>query len=73
MRDQHFTFAYIFAAAKIGTDEAFALELPRVNTASMQEFLDCFAKTLTKGEVAALYLDQAGWKSSTALSLPVPR
>ena len=68
--DQRFTFAYIFAAAKIGSDEAFALVLPEVNTATMQIFLDQFSKTLAKDEIAIMYADQAGWHGSNALAVP---
>jgi hypothetical protein len=55
LADKRFTFAYIFAAAKIGTDKAFALVMPEVNTGTMQEFLSQFANALPKNEVAAMY------------------
>ena len=38
--DNRFTFAYIFAAIEPGTDNAFALVMPEVNTDAMQQFLD---------------------------------
>ena len=44
--DNRFTFAYIFACVEPGTDNAFALVLPYVNTEAMQVFLDHFAKTV---------------------------
>src|SRR5262245_31543434 len=68
--DRRFTFAYIFAAAKIGSDDAFALVMPEANTGSMQEFLDRFSQTLPKDEVAVMYADQAGWHGSKALRIP---
>ena len=40
--------------------------LPEANTATMQEFLDRFAQTLPKDEVAILYLDRVGWHGSRA-------
>ena len=43
--DQRYTFAYIFAASEVETDNAFALVLPEVNTGAMQMFLDRFALT----------------------------
>jgi hypothetical protein len=58
--DRRFTFAYIFGAAKIGSDDAFALVMPEANTASMQIFLNRFSQTLPKDEVAVMYADQAG-------------
>ena len=68
--DRRFTFAYIFAAAKIGSDDAFALVMPEANTGTMQEFLDRFSQTLPKNEVAVMYLDQAGWHGSKDLRIP---
>ena len=68
--DQRFTFAYIFAAVRPGTDEAFALVLPYVNTEAMQIFLDQFAATIPHDEHVALILDQAGWHGSNSLSVP---
>ena len=68
--DRRFTFAYIFGAAKIGSDEAFALVMPEVNTESMQIFLDEFSKTLPADEIAIMYADQAGWHGAKALRIP---
>ena len=53
-----------------GTDDAFALVLPYVNTEAMQIFLDRFAATIGKNEHVALILDQAGWHGSNSLSVP---
>lgn len=68
--DQRFTFAYIFAAARIGSDDAFALVMPEANTGNMQEFLDRFAQRLPTDEVAVIYADNAGWHSAKALRIP---
>ena len=68
--DKRFTFAYIFAAVEPGTDNAFALVMPYVNTEAMQEFLDRFAETIGEDEHVALVLDQAGWHGSGALVVP---
>jgi transposase len=68
--DQRFTFAYIFAAAEVETDNAFALILPEVHTAAMQEFLDRFAQTIPETDHVALFLDRAGWHGATALKVP---
>ena len=68
--DKRFTFAYIFAAVEPGTDNAFALVLPYVNTQAMQEFLNRFAETIMQAEHVALVLDQAGWHGSGALVVP---
>lgn len=68
--DKRFTFAYIFAAVEPGTDNAFALILPYVNTEAMQLFLDRFAKEVEDDEHVAMVLDQAGWHGSRALTVP---
>lgn len=70
MADKRFTFAYIFAAVEPGTDNAFALILPYVNTEAMQLFLDRFSSTLRADEHVAMVLDQAGWHGSRALVVP---
>ena len=68
--DQRFTFAYIFAASEVKTDNAFALILPEVHTVAMQEFLDRFAKTIPETDHVALFLDRAGWHSAATLKVP---
>ena len=68
--DKRFTFAYIFAAVEPGTDNAFALIMPYVNTDAMQIFLDRFAATIGEDEHVAMVLDQAGWHGANALIVP---
>ena len=68
--DNRFTFAYIFAAIEPGTDNAFALLMPEVNTDAMQQFLDRFAATIGEDEHVAMVLDQAGWHGANALQVP---
>jgi len=70
LADKRFTFAYIFAAVEPGTDNAFALVLPYVNTEAMQLFLDRFSATIDDGEHVAMMLDQAGWHGARALVVP---
>ncbi len=52
------------------TDNAFALILPEVHTAAMQEFLDRFAETIPETDHVALFLDRAGWHGAAALKVP---
>ncbi len=68
--DQRFTFAYIFAASEVETDNAFALILPEVHTEAMQIFLDRFAETIPHTDHVALFLDRAGWHGAAALKVP---
>ncbi len=53
-----------------GTDNAFALVLPYVNTEAMQLFLDRFSATLGEEDHVAMVLDQAGWHGAKALAVP---
>ena len=70
MCDKRFTFAYIFAAVEPGTDNAFALIMPHVNTQAMQKFLDHFSATIAQDEHVAMLLDQAGWHAAKHLRMP---
>ena len=70
LNDQRFAYAYIFGAAKMGSDEAFALVIPEVNTAAMQEFLDRLSETLPRDEIALMYVDRAGWHGAKKLRVP---
>ena len=68
--DQRYTFAYIFAASEVETDNAFALVLPDVNTKAMQLFLDPFTATIPDADHVALFLDGARWHRANALKEP---
>jgi transposase len=68
--DQRFESLYLFAACRPGTDETFALALPRVNADAMTIFLEHFAHQLEPGVHAVLVLDQAGWHDARALHVP---
>ena len=70
--NKRFTFAYIFAAVEPGTDNAFALVMPYVNTEAMQVFLDRFAATIGDDEHVAMVLDQAGLTTSAGQRAPAP-
>ncbi len=68
--DQRFESLYLFAACRPGTDETFALALPRVNVDAMTIFLEHFSRQLAPGVHAVLVLDQAGWHDARALLVP---
>ena len=61
---------YLFAACRPGTDEAFALALPRATTEAMALFLAAFAQRLAPGVHAVLLLDRAGWHLTPKLKVP---
>ncbi len=68
--DQRYTSMYLFAASRPGTDEAFALALPRADAGTMGIFLDPFSDQLAPDVHAVLILDQAGWHNERALHVP---
>ena len=68
--DHRYASAWIYAAVRPGTDDAFALVLPEVGAAAMQVFLDRFAASLPKGVHVALLLDGAGWHTAGDIAVP---
>jgi len=68
--DHRHTSAWLYAAVRPSTDEAFALVMPEVSTAAMQAFLDGFAATLSQGLLAALLLYGAGWHTADVITVP---
>lgn len=68
--DKRFKSAYLYGAVRPGTDDAFALVLPRADTAMMQIFLDAFAASLPARVHAVLVLDKAGWHVTGRLAIP---
>ena len=68
--DQRCSWTHLLAAVRPATGEGFALVLPEVSTAAMDEFLARFAATLAKDEHAATVLDRAGWHTTEKLAIP---
>lgn len=68
--DQRYASLYLFAASRPGTDEAFALALPRADAGTMAIFLDHFSRQIAPNVHVVLILDQAGWHDPRALSVP---
>jgi transposase len=68
--DHRYASAWLYAAIRPGTDEAFALVLPEVSTEAMQAFLDGFAETLPERVHVALLVDGAGWHIAADLAVP---
>jgi hypothetical protein len=68
--DQRYTSLSLFAASRPGTNEAFALALPRADAGTMRLFLDHFSRQLAPDVHAVLILDQAGWHNERALCVP---
>ena len=68
--DQRYTSLYLFAASRVGTDEAFALALPRADAGTMEVFLHYFSRQIASDAHVVLILDQAGWHDPRALRVP---
>jgi transposase len=68
--DHRYASAWLHAAIRPGTDEAFALITTEVGTATTQAFLDAFGASLPKGVHAALLLDGAGWHTARDIVVP---
>lgn len=70
LTDKRFKSTYIYGAVRPGSDDAFALVLPRADTAMMQIFLDAFSATIKPNVHAILVMDKAGWHVTGRLKLP---
>ena len=68
--DHRYVSAWIYAAVRPGTEEAFALVMSEVSAEAMQAFLDRFAATLPERVHAALLLDGAGWHIAADITVP---
>jgi len=68
--DHRHASAWLYAAVRPGTDDAFALVIPEVSAAAMQVFLDRLAAGLPASVHAALLLDGAGWHIADDLVIP---
>jgi transposase len=68
--DHRCASAWLYAAVRPGTDQAFALVIPEVSAAAMRVFLDGFAATLPERVHAALLLDGAGWHIAADITVP---
>lgn len=68
--DNRFTFAYLFAAVRAGSDQAHAWVMPHANKQTMQHFLDRFSAERDPDEHAVMVLDQAAWHDTRALNVP---
>jgi putative transposase len=69
--DRRHASAWLYAALRPGTDEAFAPILTEVGAAAMQASLDRFAAAaVPEGVHAALPLDGAGWRPAGGIAVP---
>ncbi|CAI9404814.1 hypothetical protein ANOBCDAF_04693 [Pleomorphomonas sp. T1.2MG-36] len=68
--DKRFKSVYIYGAIHPGTDDAFALILPRADTEMMRLDFDTFAQSLPTDVHVVLVLDKDGWHVTGRLKPP---
>lgn len=67
IRQQQFTYAYIFGAVCPCQDKAVGSVMPQVNTKAMQAHLDLIAQQVPVGRHAVVVMDRAGWHTTSKL------
>ena len=65
LRQQQFTYAYIYAAICPATAQAVGLALPSANTACMSLHIDEISRSIPQGRHALLIMDGAGWHQAS--------
>ena len=71
IRQTQYDSLYVFTAACPETGDACGLITPKVNTDTMNVFLEQFSSELPKDVHAVMVLDQAGWHTAGALKIPL--
>ncbi|MBO0664526.1 IS630 family transposase [Jiella sp. CQZ9-1] len=69
-KDQRTASAYIFGAICPKLGKGAALVMPRCNTHAMACHLAEIARTVARGAHAVVLLDQAGWHTTSKLTVP---
>jgi len=62
--------AYLFGAICPARGTGAAIMMPTADTEAMQEHLDEIARAVAPGAHAVILMDQAGWHTTGALTLP---
>lgn len=68
--DLRYQSAYLFGAIDPGRDTDAAIMMPTADTETMQAHLSEISKAVAPGAHAVLLMDQAGWYTTGALTLP---
>jgi transposase len=61
LKQQQFTYAYLYGAICPSTEQAVALVLPSVNTVCMSLHIDEIFRSIPEGRHALILMDGAGW------------
>jgi len=70
IRQTQYDYLYVFTAACPETGEACGLITPKVNTDTMNIFLEQFSRELPPDVHAVMVLDRAGWHTANSLNVP---
>ena len=68
--DQRYENAYIFGAICPARGTGAAVMMPTADTEAMQHHLEEISGTVAKGAHAVILMDQAGWHTTAALTVP---
>ena len=70
MHQTQYDSLYVYSAVCPETGDACGLITPKVNTDTMNVFLEQFSRELPADVHAVMVLDQAGWHTAGALAIP---
>jgi transposase len=70
LRQTQYDSLYVYSAVCPQTGDACGLITPKVNTDTMNVFLEQFSRELPPDAHAVMVLDQAGWHTAGALAIP---
>lgn len=70
IRQTQYDSLYVYSAVCPQTGDACGLITPKVNTDTMNVFLEQFSRELPPDAHAVMVLDQAGWHTADALAIP---
>ena len=70
IKQTQYDYLYVFTAVFPETGDASGLITPKVDTATMDAFLEHFSRELPPDVHAVLVLDRAGWHTARSLKVP---
>lgn len=70
IKQTQYDYLYVFTAVFPETGDASGLITPKVDTATMDAFLEHFSRELPPDVHAVLVLDRAGWHTAKSLKVP---
>ena len=65
LKQQQFTYAYLYGAVCPSTGQAVGLVLPNANTACMNLHIDEISRSIAEDRHALILMDGAGWHQAS--------